>query len=313
MPVTAADLERLLAVVRERAAGVEVGLFGPDSVTWRIDREAITFLGAGRALLLQLAHPWVAAGVAQHSRSFADPIGRFHRTFQVVFSMVFGTTEQALVMARRLHRRHESITGVLPRTVGPFPAGSAYWANEVGALRWVHATLMETALMVHELAFPPLSPADRARYIEESKLFARLFGIPPSAMPADWDEFAIYCRTMHDSPLLTVDDQARALAREIFSRPIGPVSIPRWYRHVTAHLLPPRLRAAFGFAYGPAERDTALRALDRARRLYARLPDRLRYVGPYQEASARLAGRRHPDRFTQLLNRVWIGRPGLGG
>jgi hypothetical protein len=62
------DLERQLEVVRALAPGEMEGVFGPDSLTWRIDREALTFLGAGRALLLQLAHPWVAAAIAEHSK-----------------------------------------------------------------------------------------------------------------------------------------------------------------------------------------------------------------------------------------------------
>src|ERR1700736_2875969 len=128
------DLEAALDFVRARAAGSVEGIFGPASMTWRIDREAVIFLGAGRALLLQLAHPWVAAAVAEHSRTFADPIGRFHRTFDVVFTMVFGTRDQALAAARRLHRRHASVTGILPWTAGRFAAGSHYRANEVSAL-----------------------------------------------------------------------------------------------------------------------------------------------------------------------------------
>ena len=91
------DLELALDKVRIDAAGLVAGVFGPDSVTWRIDREALTFLGAGRALLLQLAHPWVAAAIAEHSKTVDDPIGRFHRTFAVVFTMVFGTHDQALL------------------------------------------------------------------------------------------------------------------------------------------------------------------------------------------------------------------------
>src|SRR4029077_10357873 len=103
------DLERQLEVVRALAPGEMEGVFGPDSLTWRIDREALTFLGAGRALLLQLAHPWVAAAIAEHSKTIDDPIGRFHRTFAVVFTMVFGTLDQALSAPRDLHRRHNSL------------------------------------------------------------------------------------------------------------------------------------------------------------------------------------------------------------
>ena len=96
------DLEVELRFVREHAAGSLAGVFGPDSATWRVNREAAIFLGAARALLLQLAHPWVANAVAEHSQVFADPIGRFHRTFRVMFAMDFGTLDQALAAARRL-------------------------------------------------------------------------------------------------------------------------------------------------------------------------------------------------------------------
>src|SRR5688500_12044883 len=76
---------------------------------WHIDREAAVFIGAGRALLMQLAHPWVATAIADHSSALSDPIGRFHRTFEIVFTMVFGSLDQALETSRRLHQRHASI------------------------------------------------------------------------------------------------------------------------------------------------------------------------------------------------------------
>src|ERR1700730_16107364 len=161
--VTEADLERELMMVRSAAASEPAGVFGPDSVIWRIDREAAVLLGAGRALLLQLAHPWVAAAIAQHSRSLTDPIGRFHRTFSVVFTMVFGTTDQALSAARRLHRRHTAISGTLREDAGAFAAGSPYCSNDVAALRWVHATLTDTALLAYQLVNPPMSAPHRER------------------------------------------------------------------------------------------------------------------------------------------------------
>src|SRR5499425_305852 len=148
--VSQSDFEAALDFVQTRAAGSVEGIFGPASITWRIDREAVIFLGAGRALLLQLAHPWIASAIAEHSRTLADPIGRFHRTFNVMFTIVFGTTEQALAAARRLHQRHAGISGALTGTVGPFASGSRYEANEINALRWVHATLTDTALIAYE-------------------------------------------------------------------------------------------------------------------------------------------------------------------
>jgi uncharacterized protein (DUF2236 family) len=132
--VGAETLECELNQVRAAAAGSLAGIFGPRSMTWRVDREAAIFLGAGRALLLQLAHPWIAAAIGQHSDTFADPISRFHRTFSVVFTMVFGRLEQSLHAARRLHRRHAAISGTMQLAAGPFPAGSFYCANCVPAL-----------------------------------------------------------------------------------------------------------------------------------------------------------------------------------
>src|SRR5262245_8573538 len=146
MLVSADDFERSLDLVHAGAAGPRDGVFGPTSMTWRVNREAAIFLGAGRALLLQLAHPWVAEAIADQSQVFADPLRRFHRTFEIVFTMVFGTPDQAIAVARRLYRRHAMVAGVLQTEAGPFAAGSPYCANEAGALRWVHATLVETAL-----------------------------------------------------------------------------------------------------------------------------------------------------------------------
>ncbi|MBR0799040.1 DUF2236 domain-containing protein [Bradyrhizobium jicamae] len=310
--VSESDFELALDFVRARAAGSVEGIFGPGSMTWRIDREAITFLGAGRALLLQLAHPWVAAAVAEHSRTFADPIGRFHRTFDVVFTMVFGPLDAALAAARLLHHRHTMIVGRLPEAVGPFESGSPYRANEVAALRWVHATLVDTALTVHDLILPPFSVEERERYWTESRLFGALFGLASSDLPADWDSFAAYTAAMMQSDTLSVSTAAREVARQIFAAGGRPwLRPPRWYQALSAELLPDRLRTGFGFAFDERDRKAAERAVARIRRIYPKIPTRLRHVGPYQEAQARLQGAPQLGWTTRCLNRAWIGRPQL--
>ncbi len=306
--VTEADLERELRGVRNAAAGCSAGVFGPDSVMWRIDREAAVFLGAGRALLLQLAYPWVAAAIAQHSRTLADPIGRFHRTFNFVFTMVFGAAGQALAAARTLHRRHAGISGVLSEGGSVFAAGSSYQANQIAALRWVHATLTDSALVAYQLVRPPLSNEERERYYAESRLFAALFGIPQSTLPQSWAGFADYVAEMVGSDVLAVGDAARGIAAELFSGAGTGWRIPCWYRALTARQMPVRLRQDFGLPYGPSERRMADRALAVLRCIYPLMPSRLRYVGPYHEACARLAGRARPGLLTQALNRVWIGQ-----
>lgn len=309
--VSESDLSSTLEAVRASAAGAQEGIFGPASVTWRIDREAIIFLGAGRALLLQLAHPWVAAAIAEHSRTLLDPVGRFHRTFELMFTMVFGSRDGALAAARRLHRRHSMITGTLPEAVGPFARGSSYHANDVAALRWVHATLVETSAMVHDLVLPPLSIEERERYWAESRLFAALFGLQRSDLPDDWTSFAAGNAAMGQSDTLTVSDAAREIAGQIFSGARRWLRPPRWYLALSVGMLPERLRAGFAFDVDERDRRSADRALEWIRRVYPHLPARLRYVGPYHEAQARLQGKRQPDLATRCSNRVWIGKPQL--
>src|SRR6516225_198525 len=208
--VSTENLERELTLVRGAAAGSLAGVFGPRSITWQVDREAAIFLGAGRALLLQLAHPWIAAAIEQHSDTFANPIGRFHRTFSTVFTMVFGTLVQSLDAARRLHRRHASIQGTLQSAAGPFPAGSSYYANEVSALRWVHASLVDTALVTYALVLPALTEQQRERYYAESRLFAALFGIPSEHLARDWAAFAAYTEAMARSSRIQGPDGGAA-------------------------------------------------------------------------------------------------------
>ena len=312
MFVTAEQFEHSLERVRGDAAGAREGLFGPRSVTWRVDREAAIFLGAGRALLLQLAHPWIAAAIADQSQVFADPVGRFHRTFNVTFTMVFGSLDQALAAARRLYQRHAAVVGVLPASEGPFAAGSAYHANEVAALRWVHATLVETALLAHDLVLPQLSDDEREQYWFEARSYAALFGIPPETLASDWTAFVAYNDAMRASDVLTVSPAARDIARQIFSGTATGIRPPLWYRALTAQMLPARLRKEFELPLGDAELRSASRALKWMRRIYPSLPERLRTVGPYQEALARLQGREQPPAMTKWLNRFWIGRPSMG-
>jgi len=310
--VSTERLERELTAVRGAAANPLSGVFGPRSITWQVDREAAIFLGAGRALLLQLAHPWIAAAVEQHSDTFANPIGRFHRTFSTVFTMVFGSLDQSLDAARRLHRRHAAISGTLPSQAGPFPAGSCYCANEVSALRWVHATLWDTALMTYALVLGALARDQRERYYAESRLFAALFGIPGQRLAPDWAAFSAYIAAMTESNTLTVTDAARAVAHRLLAGADTWLPVPSGYKALTAALLPPRLRDAFALPYGQAERNAAQQFIAWTRRIYPLLPSRLRYVGPHQEAKQRLAGRAEPDFIARMCNRFWMGQSALG-
>lgn len=298
--------QHIAAAVRHSANPVE-GIFGQNSITWRINRESALFLGAGRAALLQLAHPWVASALDQHSTLMAKPIARFHNTFRVVFTMIFGTTEQAVRAASSLHRIHTQITGTLPDDVGVYARASRYEALHIPALLWVYATLIESAVMAYECVMPPLSAGELACYYAESKTLAGLFGLPPESLPADWNAFQNYVADISGSPALGVSDRARIMGRNIMIGAGSRIPIPRWYQSLTTEWLPPRFRDEFAFPWESCG-QTSARARQRLPRIYGKLPAALRYVGPYQEAQARLAGR-NPGMLSRRINRFWIGQP----
>jgi uncharacterized protein (DUF2236 family) len=308
--VSHASIEELLFELETLPGESRLGLFGPESVTWRVNRESAIFLGAGRAALLQLAHPWVAASLVHHSNLMNDAIGRFHSTFRVIYTMLFGTRAQAIAASRQLYRLHAGISGELPHAVGAHPRGEHYEANEINALCWVYATLVESAIMAYEFVLPPLSRGERDQYYTESKRMAALFGIPAGALPSDWAAFEWYTAEMVESPLLGVGEDARALGHSVLSGVGTRVRPPRWYRALTAFWMPPRLRTAFELSFGALEEEAVQRVARWLLLLYSRIPRLLRLVGPFLEAEARLRGR-SPGPLTRGSNRFWMGQPRL--
>ncbi|MES2219589.1 MAG: oxygenase MpaB family protein [Acidobacteriota bacterium] len=305
-PVGRADIEQLWATVAAGVSNPIHGIFGPSSVSWRINRESAVFLGAGRASLLQLAHPWVAAALDQHSNLRSNPLARFHDTFKVVFTAIFGTLQQALAASRSLYTLHTRIQGDVPASAGAFAAGSHYQANEVDALRWVFATLVESAIVAYESVLP-LSSAEKEAYYAESKTLAMLFGISAAALPADWSAFESYNRKMWASDTLAANGLSRDLAERVLHGRGSWVPVPQWYRALTAAWMPDRLREAFALKYSEAEHGAAAKALRRLPTIYRKIPPAMRYVGPYHEACARLQHRRVGP-LTRASNRFWMGQ-----
>jgi uncharacterized protein (DUF2236 family) len=224
--------------------------------------------------------------------------------------MLFGTRAQALEASRQLYRRHTGIRGELPHAIGEYPRGEHYEANEVAALCWVHATLLDSAILAYEFVLPPLSAAEREQYYTESKRMAALFAIPATALPPDWTAFKRYTAEMFDSPLLCVDAEGRALGQSVMSGVGTRLRPPQWYHALTAYWMPPRLRAAFALPFGKRQERAVDRAARWLPRLYPSLPGMLRFVGPFHEAEARLRYR-SPGALTRRSNCFWMGQPRL--
>lgn len=281
------DYAMLPADLRAMAKEVkhpELGFFGPNSLSWRIARENALFMGGPRALLLQLAHPHVAQGVSEHSAFMQDPIGRSLRTFSTVYRMVFGSLDTALQVAVRSRAIHSAVKGTLKHETAEFHAGSRYHANRGDLLFWVHATLIDSAIYVYERTVTKLTQREKAKYYEESKTFAKLFGTQEKNIPATYEDFEAYMQHMIDD-VLEVTPAAKQLCTALLSgpswvfRPLAPGSYL-----LAGGTLPKRIREQYELPWNIAMQfayDSSVRSVRLALPL---MPPQLRYLPAYQMA-----------------------------
>mgnify|MGYP000120787503 FL=1 len=285
---------RQLVKIHGKIPDARVGLYGPDSMMWKLSRAGMPgAFGAGRALLLQLAHPWVTASIDEHSVVRDDPLGRARRTFQHVGTMVFGSMPQVMTSANQVRDIHEEIEGEVPMDSGAFQRGSEYRANEVAAMIWVHATLWETLAYMYEKMEGELTSEEKDQFYEETKLFAMLFGVPEPALPADWNAFMEYNRAMWASPQLTVEENGIRLKEDLFDPRSVWMIFPLWVQEqVTAANLPPRIRDEFEMKYGWWQKFNNALIMSGATVAQWMLPKSLERNPLYHEANARLEGKR---------------------
>ena len=275
------------------------GLYGPDSQAWALDRESMLLLGAGpRALLLQIAHPSVAAGVDEHSDFRADPWRRLSATLRSYLTLVYGSLPVARAEIRRLNQLH---TGI----VGP-----GYNARDPELSLWVHATLVDSTLVANERWIAPLSPARRERAYQETRPIGRAFGVPEALLPRDLGAFDAYVTSMlGPGGPVRVGPLARELASVILHPPLAPLfpaasplldRIPpaaySWLLWPAIGLLPPTVREAYGLPWGPRERVVAAWLVAGWRAWRPLIPSALRQMSRARAADARIADARIADR-----------------
>ena len=264
------------------------GLFGPESVTWRIHADPVMGIGGLRALHLQALHPLAMAGVAQHSDFRADPWGRLLRTVGYVTTVSFGTTEQAERAAARVRGIHRPLRGVEPES------GTAYRVDDPDLLRWVHCCLVDSFLTTYRRAGGPLTDAEADAYVAEQVRAAALVGIDPAAAPASVRELAAYFALMR--PELRATAEARRAAAFVLLPPMPSrrlaVAKPAWAGVAgTAFALLPRwARRLYGLPGIPTTDLTATATVRALRRSLLLVPAHVREAPPVRDARARAAG-----------------------
>ena len=254
-------------------------LYPEGSITRRVNRENVLLVGGGRAVLMQLAHPKVAAGVDEHSDFRTRPVRRLRRTIRMTMAIVFGDRETALAAARAVNHAHARVRGRDYRAIDP------------DLLLWVHATLVDSALVTYEMFVKALSHSDRERFYQESKLLGELLGIPRERFPGTYANFADYIASMIADGTVKVDARAAELASLVLRPRLrllpGPVMIP--FEIVTAGLLPEALREQYALPWSRAHQRTFRLMVMALPRLVAVTPPVLR-VWPLPGHNVSLTG-----------------------
>jgi uncharacterized protein (DUF2236 family) len=265
----------------------DAGLFGPRSVTWRINGETAMMLGGGRALILQVAHPLIGAGVDRYSRYKADRWRRLTHTLDTMGQILFGDTETALEAARRMRLAHERIQGMVAEGRA---AGQAYQASDPSLILWVWATLVDTSIAVYDRYVASLSTDEIETYYEEQKRFAHVCGVPESVCPATYAAFGRYWSEITSRTL-----EATPAAREIVRLVLNPLDLPRVAAPLlqlvsvsTAGLLPVRLRDELDIGWGPRHERVLRATAATCRAARPIVPDRLGRVRSARRAAERI-------------------------
>jgi uncharacterized protein (DUF2236 family) len=283
------------------------GLFGPGSVTWRVMAEPVLMLGAGRALLMQAAHPMVAEGAIEHSTYRTDPYGRFERTVEWVTVVCFGTTAEARRACRQVNRLHGAVEGRVRRShaTAAVGAGSAYSGRDPELLRWVLATFVDTMLVAHDAFVGTLREADRDRFVQEWHAVARLMGVPTTTLWATRAELSAYVAAqLGDGGSAVPGAGSRLVAETVLNPPVTSAAMrPAWsvVTFTTVGLLPAPTRRAYGIRWTPAHEAAhrAIAAWLRGSRIA--VPRRLKVSPVYDRALARAEGRVAPPGVTATL------------
>ncbi len=279
----------------------DLGYFGPDSASWQVHREVTVLFGGARAVLMQAVHPLVIAGARDSGFYERNPWKRLQRTLILTYTITFGTKAEAHAAADKINQVHERVQGVDDVT------GLPYDALDPQLLLWVHACLVDSALLFEKLTVGKLDAAGRQRFHEEQMLVAEMVKVPREIIPPTVSALRAYIDDVVGSGILRVTASARTVA-DLFEEPPADAEwrpILKGVSRLAFGTLPSRLRGMYGVELTPT-RERAMRATFAAlRTLRPLLPPRYRYIAPYQDW--RLAQRgKAPSAVAEARRRVGI-------
>lgn len=269
------------------------GLYHPDDLLWQVNREAVLLLSGGRALVMQLAHPLVAAGVAARDDFRNNPIGRLMRTLRGMLGIIYGDLDEADRCARRINELHADVVGTLGAGTSRFAAGSVFDALDPDLLLWVEATLTDSAMTAYSNFVRPLSPVERDAYYQQSLRLAPMLRVPLEVHPSDYPAFSRYLEEKLQGDCLEVTEQAKELAHAVLHPRVAgvPDFVLAPFRFLTIGMLPAALRARFEFPWDARRQKLWQRSISIVRGMRTIAPDILRIMPPARRAEKRLLAR----------------------
>jgi uncharacterized protein (DUF2236 family) len=292
--------EELLLGLNTQHRDLSNGYFGPDSMTWQIYREPTIILGSMRALLLQIAHPAIAHGVAKHSSFEKDFAGRAHRTFLSMVRLWFGDIPTANNSARRLYTIHSMIRGQKVWETEDETIVNPFCATDPDLLFWVLATLIDTSLVLFEKTVRKLSKEEQEQFFEESKITAQLMGIPLDEYPVNLEAFYFRYHQVISEGTLRLTEDGQAIKKALFN---VPYPVRRINEILAEGFLPESTKKLFRFT--PAKWIFNI-VIWGARLVNRFTPDDLRYAPHYHQAMFRLAlSNRRPPRIIERIH-YWL-------
>jgi uncharacterized protein (DUF2236 family) len=262
------------------------GYFGPDSVSWRVHREVTVLFGGARALLMQAAHPLVVAGANQTGMYERNPWKRLQRTLILTYTLTFGTKAEAHAAAAKINEVHTRINGTDPIT------GKRYDALDPQLLLYVHACLVDSALLFEQLTVGELDDAGRQRFHEEQMLAAELCLIPRESIPKTVPALRAWLADFEDRGELVVTEGARRVY-ELF---LDPPAEAEWrpvlggVSRLAFGTLSPLLREMYGVPMNPLKHAAMQATFTAIRTTRPFLPPKFRYIAPYNEWRLRRRG-----------------------
>ncbi|CAN5664874.1 oxygenase MpaB family protein [soil metagenome] len=276
----------------------DTGLFGPESLSWRVHREAAVMLGGARALLMHAAHPLVVAGARQTQMYTQDPWTRLERTLRLNYLVTFGSKTQAESTARHINQVHERINGVDHVT------GLRYDALDPELLLWVHACLVDTALLMERLVVGQLDDAGRQRFHEESMVQAEMLELPRAMIPPTVGKLRTYLDEVMASGILRRTDGSEAVGNLIMNPPPETPQRPLWrlISFWSFGLLPKSIRRhVYSVGWNPLQEAAMRVSLEAVKRLRPLAPAELRLIPPARSAEQRLTRRPMVDESADSL------------